>query len=73
MISRLVKGALVFVQGELTTHEYDRQIKVGNGKNAVDHTIQQLVVELKADTIRFLDRSSSTDRDVAETESPEAL
>ena len=31
---RLVKGADVFVQGELTTREYDRTIRVpdGNGK-----------------------------------------
>ena len=48
----------MFVQGELTTREYDRTIKVpiAQGKSA-EHTIQQLVVELKADTIRTLDRS----------------
>lgn len=72
MTERLVKGALVFVQGELTTHEYDRKIKVGSGKTAAEHTIKQLVVELKADTIRFLDRSSNTDRDVNEPETTEA-
>ena len=57
---RLVKGAHVFVQGELTTREYDRTIKVpaGNGKT-IDHTVPQLVVELKADTIRILDRSTA--------------
>ena len=57
---RLVKGAHVFVQGELTTREYDRTIKIsaGKGKN-VEHVIQQFVVELKVDTIRSLDRSSS--------------
>ena len=60
LAERLVKGAHVFVQGELTTRDYDRTIKVptGNGKS-VDHTIQQTIVELKADTIRTLDRSSS--------------
>ena len=72
MTERLVKGSLVFVQGELTTHEYDRKIKVGSGKNAIDHTIKQLVVELKAETIRFLDRSSNTDRDTTEAETTEA-
>jgi single-strand DNA-binding protein len=72
MIGRLVKGALVFVQGELTTHEYDRKIKIGNGRNATEHSIKQLVVELKADTIRFLDRSPNSDGDAAEPEPTEA-
>jgi single-strand DNA-binding protein len=58
---RLSKGAHVFVQGELTTREYDRTIKIPLGKGKmVEHTIPQLVVELKADTIRILDRSSAT-------------
>ena len=59
MTQRLVKGAHVFVQGELNTREYDRTIKVPNGKKAIEHVLPQLVVELKADTIRLLDRSSS--------------
>jgi single-strand DNA-binding protein len=60
LADRLVKGAHVFVQGELTTREYDRTIKVPTGKGkSVEHTIQQLVVELKADTTRTLDRSAS--------------
>jgi single-strand DNA-binding protein len=59
MTERLVKGAHVLVQGELTTREYDRLIKVPNGKKAIEHTIKQLVVELKADTIRILDRSQA--------------
>jgi single-strand DNA-binding protein len=58
---RLTKGTHVFVQGELTTRDYDRTIQVPNGKKSIEHVIQQLVVELKADTIRVLDRS-----DVAE-------
>jgi hypothetical protein len=33
---------------------------VPNGKKTIEHTIKQLVVELKADTIRILDRSKST-------------
>jgi single-strand DNA-binding protein len=57
LADRLVKGAHVFVQGELTTREYDRTIKVSTGKGkSIEHVIQQLVVELKADTIRTLDR-----------------
>jgi single-stranded DNA-binding protein len=56
---RIVKGSLVYVQGELVTRDYDRTIKVPNGKKTIDHTIKQLVVELKADTIRILDRSKS--------------
>ena len=61
MADRLVKGAHVFVQGELTTREYDWTIKVPAGRSkTIEHTIQQLIVELKADTIRMLDRSSAT-------------
>jgi single-stranded DNA-binding protein len=55
---RLVKGSLVFVRGELTTREYDRTIQVTVGKKPVDHVIQQLVVELKADAVRVLDRNN---------------
>jgi single-strand DNA-binding protein len=47
------------VQGELATREYDRTIQVPSGKKTIEHVIQQLVVELKADTIRILDRSNS--------------
>jgi single-strand DNA-binding protein len=54
---RLVKGAHVFVQGELTTREYDRTITVPTGKKSVEHVIQQIAVELKADMIRILDRN----------------
>jgi single-strand DNA-binding protein len=61
LTDRLVKGAHVFVQGELTTREYDRTIKVPTAKGkSIEHTIQQLVVELKADTIRTLDRSTAS-------------
>ncbi|MGC2660727.1 MAG: single-stranded DNA-binding protein [Bryobacteraceae bacterium] len=53
LTSRLSKGTLVFVQGELATREYERTISVP--------VIQQLAVELKADTIRILDRSGNSD------------
>lgn len=59
MANRLVKGAHVFVQGEISTREYDRPIKVANGKKVIEHVVPQLVVELKADTIRILDRSTA--------------
>jgi len=61
MTPRLVKGAHVFVQGELNTREYDRIIKVPSGKKTIEHTIKQLIVELKADTIRILDRSQANE------------
>jgi single-strand DNA-binding protein len=57
--SRLTKGAHVFVQGELITREYDRTIQVPNGKKTIEHVIQQVAVELKADTIRLLERPSN--------------
>jgi single-stranded DNA-binding protein len=63
---RLVKGSLVFVQGELTSREYDRTIKVTVSKKSIDHVIQQLVVELKADAIRVLDRSVNSQSYAAE-------
>jgi len=71
--SRLVKGTHLFVQGELTTREYERTIQVPNGKRAIEHVIKQLAVELKADTIRILDRNSPAASDPAEsTEEPPA-
>jgi single-stranded DNA-binding protein len=62
MASRLVKGAHTFVQGELTTRAYDRTIAIPNGKKSIEHVIQQLAVELKADAIRLLDRAGSADQ-----------
>ncbi len=71
MTDRLTKGAHVFVQGELTTREYDRIIKVPVDKGkTIEHTIPQLVVELKADTIRMLDRSTVTSEQSHAAESP---
>ena len=61
MTPRLVKGAHVFVQGELNTREYDRILKVPSGKKTIEHTIKQLIAELKADTIRILDRKREAD------------
>ncbi len=58
---RLLKGTHVFVQGELSTREYDRTITIPNGKKSIEHVIQQLAVELKADTIRILDRTASSE------------
>ena len=63
---RLLKGTHVFVQGELTSREYDRTITVPNGKMAIEHVIQQLVIELKADRVRILDRSGAAQTEMAE-------
>jgi single-strand DNA-binding protein len=72
LAERLQKGAHVFVQGELTTREYDRTITVGNGKKPMEHVIQQLAVELKADTIRILDRTAKSEQgDAAEAPAAE--
>jgi single-strand DNA-binding protein len=57
----LAKGAHVFVQGELSTREYERTIGIPNGKKSIEHVIQQLAVELKADTIRILDRTGNSE------------
>ena len=65
MAVRLLKGSLVFVQGELTTREYDRTIQVPTGKKTVDHVIQQLTVELKAEMIRPLDRTAVNTTELA--------
>ena len=79
LAERLVSGAHVFVQGELTSRDYDRriQVKIPNSKKTVDHVVKQTVVELKADTIRILDRSSNGTRQAtgpqaAEPETEEA-
>jgi hypothetical protein len=48
MASRLVKSTHIFVQGELTTRQYDRIITVLTAKHSVDQVIQQIAVELKA-------------------------
>jgi single-strand DNA-binding protein len=61
MAPRLVKGAHVFAQGELSTREYEHTIAIPNGKKSVEHVIQQLAVELKADTIRILDRTGNSE------------
>jgi single-strand DNA-binding protein len=65
LAARLDKGTHVLVQGELNTREYDRTIKIQNGKKPIEHVIQQLVVELKADIIRVLDRNSSSEQSAA--------
>ncbi|MBV8811595.1 MAG: hypothetical protein JO033_23250 [Acidobacteriaceae bacterium] len=44
---------------ELTTREYDRAVTVPNGKKSIEHVIQQLIVELKAETIRVQERTGN--------------
>jgi len=73
MTPRLLKGTLVFVQGELSTREYDRAIQIPSGKKSIEYVIQQITVELKADTIRILDRSGNAEHsDVVEPAAEEA-
>ena len=43
----------------------------GNREQVIEHVMKQLVVELKADTIRILDRSSNGERDAAEPQTAE--
>jgi single-strand DNA-binding protein len=74
MAPRLVKGSLVFVQGELVTREYDRTIRVPSGKKTLEHVVRQIAVELKADAIRSLERSSASEAmQPAEQESAEEV
>ncbi len=58
-------------RGKLTTREYDRLMKILTAKGkSIEHTIQQLVIELKADTIRTLDRSSANSEQSEAAEPP---
>ena len=70
LAERLLEGTLVYVQGELTTRDRERTIKVPNGDAFIEHVVKQLEVEVKADVIRILDRRSSGDVDdtASETE-----
>ena len=49
----LTKGAHIAVEGELRSHEYDRQITIGREQT----TIPQRVWEVRVDTILKLDRA----------------
>jgi single stranded DNA-binding protein len=57
--ARLTTGAHIFVQGEMLTRTYDKTVEIPNGPKTIRHTIKALAVELKADTIRWLDHTSS--------------
>jgi single-strand DNA-binding protein len=72
LAERLKKGTHVFAQGELTTREYDQTIP-GSGKKATATVVKKLAVELKADTIRILDRNAKdAQSDAAEPAGEEA-
>jgi single-strand DNA-binding protein len=49
------------IKFSVATREYDRTIQVPSDKKTIEHVIPQLVVELKADTVRLLDRSISAE------------
>ena len=68
LAERLLEGTLVYVQGELTTRDRERTIKVPNGNAVIEAVVKQLEVEVKADTIRILDRRASSDGDDIEPE-----
>jgi single-strand DNA-binding protein len=72
LAERLVEGTLVYVQGELTTRDRERTIKVPNGSAFIEHVVKQLEVEVKADVIRILDRRPSSDGDDTESETEAA-
>ena len=71
LADRLSPGSHVFVQGELQTREYERTIQVPNGKKTIDHRIQQLAVEIRAEIIRSLDRSPKAESGQAQTANAE--
>ena len=52
-VATLSKGAHLVVEGELRSHEYQREVVVGTQKT----TIPQRVWEIRADSVLKLDRS----------------
>ena len=49
----------MLVQGEHQTRQYDKTIQIPNGKKKSEQVIKATAVELKADTIKLLDRASN--------------
>jgi len=72
LAARLASGSHVLVQGEIVTREYERVIKVPNCKKTIEHKIQQLAVEIRAEIIRVLDRSPKAESGEAQSENMEA-
>ena len=70
LADRFVKGAYVLVQGEHITRQYDKTIQIPNGKKTIEHVIKATAVELKADTIKLLDRASNSSDDSDEPPPP---
>jgi single-strand DNA-binding protein len=66
--SRLVKGAHIFVQGELMTREYLKTIEVAFGKKKVEAQVKQLSVEIRPESILLLDRRPDTESSQEEIE-----
>ena len=67
LANRLVKGAYVLVQGEHQTRQYDKTIQVPNGNLVIEHVVKATAVELKANTIKILDRAAR-EEDIATDE-----
>ena len=59
----LVKGAHVFVQGELITRKYEKTIEVSAGKKNIEVKVEQLAVEIRPESISLLDRRSDANED----------
>jgi hypothetical protein len=72
LAARLASGSHVLVQGEIVTREYEPVIKVPNGKKTIERKIQQQVVEIKANIIRVLGRSSNNESDAGEPETEDS-
>ncbi len=53
----LAKGAHVAIEGELRSHEYQRELAVGTQKT----TIAQRVWEIRVDSVLNLDRAAKRD------------
>ena len=68
LATRLAKGSHVFVQGELTTREYEQTMEVPNGKKHITTTVKRMAVEIKADTVKLLDRNTNAAVEVGSDE-----
>jgi hypothetical protein len=54
-------GSYCCIQRELSTSHTHGTIAIPSGKTSIERVIQQLAVELKADTIRILDRTGNSE------------
>jgi single-strand DNA-binding protein len=62
----LAKGAHVAIEGELRSHEYQRELAVGTQKPS----LAQRVWEIRVDSVLKLDRAAKTEADENQPEVP---